>query len=83
MACKSNNGKERSLSLWHSSLSMTHHYSMAQIVELHRALEKIKDDSGHWNKSLATLRLEQEATSAARVPQESPSKEKRPRGVNL
>src|SRR4030095_1799173 len=48
--------------LWHTSPSMTHHYSMAQIVELHGALEKIKDDNGCWNKSLATLKLEQEAT---------------------
>jgi hypothetical protein len=62
MACKSNNGKERSLSLWHSSPSMTHHYSMAQIVELHAALEEIKEDTGRWNKGLATHKLEQEAT---------------------
>ena len=60
--------------LWHTSPSMTHHYSMAQIVELHGALEKIKDDTGTWNKSLATLRLEQEATrrnlSPPKVPQQ-------------
>jgi hypothetical protein len=53
---------------------MTHHYSMAQIVELHAALEKIREDNGRWNKSLATLRLEQEAmrqdTSPPKVPQE-------------
>lgn len=47
--------------LWHSTPSMTHHYSVAQIVELHGALEKIKADSGSWNKSLRTLRLEQVA----------------------
>jgi integrase len=46
--------------LWHSSTTMTRHYSVAQIVELHAALEKIKEDSGRWNKSLATLRREQE-----------------------
>jgi integrase len=46
--------------LWHSTATMTRHYSMAQIVELHAALEKIKDDTGRWNKSLATLRREQE-----------------------
>jgi hypothetical protein len=60
--------------LWHSSPSMTHHYSMAQIVELHAALEKIKDDTGRWNKSLATLKLEQQEarrdTSPAKVPQQ-------------
>lgn len=47
--------------LWHTSPTITHHYSMAQIVELHAALEKIKDDTGRWNKSLATLKLEQQA----------------------
>ena len=39
---------------------MTRHYSMAQIVELHAALEKIKEDTGRWNKSLAALRREHE-----------------------
>jgi integrase len=60
--------------LWHTSPSMTHHYSMAQIVEVHAALEKITDDNGCWNKSLGTLRLEQEATrrdaSPPKVPQQ-------------
>lgn len=60
--------------LWHSTPTITHHYSVAQIVELHGALEKIKADSGVWNKSLQTLRLEQEATrgklSPPKVPQE-------------
>jgi integrase len=59
--------------LWHSSPSMTHHYSMAQIRELHAALEKIKEDTGHWNKSLATLKREQEAARGTRVPQKSPT----------
>lgn len=45
--------------LWHSSGTITAHYSVAQIVELHGALEKIRADDGRWNKSLATLRLEQ------------------------
>ena len=60
--------------LWHTSPSMTHHYRMAQIVELHGALEKIKDDNGCLNKSLATWKLEQEATrrdaSPPKVPQQ-------------
>jgi integrase len=60
--------------LWHTSPTMTHHYSMAQIVELHGALEKIKEDTGRWNKSLATLKREQQAakrdTSPAKVPQQ-------------
>ena len=38
---------------------------MAQIVELHAALEKIKADTGRWNKSLATLKLEQQAGKQA------------------
>jgi hypothetical protein len=38
---------------------MTQHYSVAQIVELNAALEKIKADSGRWNKSLAMLKREQ------------------------
>jgi hypothetical protein len=46
--------------LWHSNPSMTRHYSMAQIVELHAAVEKIKEETGRWNKSLATLRREHE-----------------------
>ena len=53
---------------------MTHHYSTAQIVELHGALEKIKADDGQWNKSLATLKMEQKAMrerlSPPKVPQE-------------
>ena len=64
--------------LWHSSRSMTHHYSMAQVVELHAALEKIKEDSGRWNKSLATLRMEQEAARSAATPPKGPRQEKTP-----
>lgn len=53
--------------LWHTTKSMTQHYSMAQIVELHAALEKITADSGNWNKSLATLRAEHQARLAGEV----------------
>lgn len=56
--------------LWHSTMTMTQHYSVAQIVELHAALEKVKDDAGKWNKSLATLRREQEATMREVTPPE-------------
>lgn len=35
--------------------TMTAHYSQAQIVELHDALERIKEDSGRFNKTLQTL----------------------------
>lgn len=57
--------------LWHTSQTMTQHYTMAQIVEVHAALEKVKDDAGRWNKSLATIRREQEelrGTSPQKVP---------------
>ena len=43
-----------------------------KIVELHGALEKIKADSGIWNKSLRTLRLEQEAKRAELSPPKVP-----------
>lgn len=62
--------------LWHSTPSMTHHYSMAQIVELHGALEKIKADSGAWNKSLHTLRLEQEGIRGISTPPKVPAQRK-------
>ena len=39
---------------------MARYCSVAQVVELHAALQKIKEDSGRWNKSLAMLRREQE-----------------------
>ena len=59
--------------LWHKTRTMTQHYSMGQLVELHDSLEKIKQDSGRWNKSLATLRREQQAlremTDPPKVPQ--------------
>jgi len=62
--------------LWHSSMSMTQHYSVAQIVELHQALEKVKEDSGRWNKSLATLRREQEETMRDTSPRKVPAERK-------
>jgi integrase len=63
--------------LWHSTGSMTRHYSVAQIVELHGALEKIKADDGRWNKSLATLRLEHEERRREEAsPREVPAQKK-------
>lgn len=50
--------------LWHTNRSITGHYTMAQIMELHGALEKIKDETGRWNKTLATLRQEHEERRA-------------------
>jgi integrase len=60
--------------LWHSKQSMTQHCSVAQIVELHAALEKIRADNGTWNKSLATLRLEHDALRGRSVPHNSPQR---------
>lgn len=62
--------------LWHSTGSMTRHYSVAQLVELHGALEKIKDDNGQWNKSLATLRLEHEERKRRLNPPKVPGQRK-------
>jgi hypothetical protein len=55
---------------------MTRHYSVAQIVELHSALEKVKQDSGRWNKSLRTLRREQEGQRAEATTPKVPEKRK-------
>lgn len=61
--------------LWHSTGSMTRHYSVAQLLELHGALERVKADTGRWNKSLATLRREQEEGRRVEVtPPEVPQK---------
>lgn len=67
--------------LWHSAASVTEHYTMAQIRELHDALEKISKPSIGWNKSLQALRAEAaarkaQAVGASRGPQKSPGKEK-------
>jgi integrase len=58
--------------LWHSTKTMTQHYSVAQIVELHQALEKVKDDAGRWNKSLAMLKREQAGESGEATPPKAP-----------
>ena len=60
--------------LWHSTPSMTHHYSVAQIVVLHAALEKVTDDNGRWNKSLATLRKEHEGRMGRQFSRTPPAK---------
>ncbi|MDP3165716.1 MAG: tyrosine-type recombinase/integrase [Hydrogenophaga sp.] len=44
--------------LWHSNRSVTDHYSMAQIREIHEALEKITHPTNGWNKSLQALKAE-------------------------
>ena len=55
---------------WHRTTSMTEHYSLAQLVELRGALERIKPDSGTWNRNPARLRPST---------RKSPGKEKRPK----
>jgi integrase len=59
----------RSDVLWHSTKTMTGHYSMAQVVEIFEALEKIKDETNRWNVSLESLKRQ----AAARVPEKSPT----------
>ena len=49
------------------------------VGELHGALEKIKDDTGRWNKSLATLKLEQQDARRDKGPAKVPQQNKRPR----
>ncbi len=41
--------------LWHRRKSMTAHYSMAQLVELHQAVVKIENETHRWNISLMSL----------------------------
>lgn len=60
--------------LWHSTKTMTQHYSVAQVVELHGALEKIKDDSGRWNRSLAMLKAEQKGAAVGEFGKLTPPK---------
>lgn len=54
--------------LWHTRRGVTAHYSMGQIVEIHEALEKIKDESNRWNKSLAMIAREAQGEIAVRPP---------------
>lgn len=62
--------------LWHGRQSMTLHYSVARVRETHAALEKIKDDTGRWNKSLAMLRREQEGQNRDASPPKVPRQRK-------
>ena len=50
--------------LWHTNGSITAHYSISQIKELHDALEQITAPSGGWNKTLQTLRMERDQRQA-------------------
>jgi hypothetical protein len=51
--------------LWHSSGSITEHYTTAQIREIHDALEKITKPSNTWNCSLQSLKAEAAARRAS------------------
>jgi integrase len=44
--------------LWHSGSTITDHYTLGRIQELHAALEKIVKPSGGSNKSIQSLRAE-------------------------
>lgn len=59
--------------LWHSKKTMTAHYSMAQIVEIHEALEKVTSETNRWNISVASLVQE---AGAKRLTQKSRTKRK-------
>lgn len=59
--------------LWHANKSITGHYSMAQIVEVFEALEKIKDETNRWNMSLQSLIRE---AAEGRIPVKSPLQKK-------
>jgi integrase len=41
--------------LWHKSKTMTQHYSMATIDEIHAALEKVTDERNRGNISIESL----------------------------
>lgn len=47
--------KTKSDILWHSTGTMTDHYSIAQIIEIFDALQRIKDESSRPNLSLRSL----------------------------
>ena len=49
---------------------------MAQVVELHAALEQVKDENGRYNKSLATPRKEQEGRKGDATPPKIPQQRK-------
>jgi len=51
------NVEERTISdiLWHTRSGMTAHYSVAQVREIHAALELIADERHGWNKTLASI----------------------------
>jgi hypothetical protein len=59
--------------LWHVRQGMTAHYSVAQVSELVEALNRITDEQNRTNRSLAMIARE---AREAKVPTNSPCKEK-------
>lgn len=59
--------------LWHVNKTMTAHYSVAQLVEIFDALEKIKDETNRWNISFTSLVRE---ANVERLTQKSPTQRK-------
>jgi hypothetical protein len=57
---------------WHGKQSMTRRCSAARIVRIHSALEKIEDDAGRRNKSLAMLGREPQEGRGDASPPEVP-----------
>ena len=64
---------------WHTRQLMTRHDSMTKLRELryarevHNAVEAIKAESGDWNKSLATLKMEQMESQVSISPPKVPA----------
>lgn len=66
--------------LWHRRKSMTAHYSMGQLVEIHQALAKIENETHRWNISLMSL-IRDRDTLKTQVPQKSPGEKKATQAV--
>jgi integrase len=50
--------------LWHKRKAMTAHYSVAQVMEIYGAVEKLTSEANAFNKSLATIARETRRKSA-------------------
>lgn len=59
--------------LWHNRPSMTAHYSVAQVAELHEALNRVANESNRVNRSLVMIARE---ARKVEVPQKSPDNKK-------
>ncbi len=59
--------------LWHNRPSMTAHYSVAQVIKLYEALNKVSDESNRVNRSLVMIVRD---ARNLKVPQKSPYEKK-------